>query len=204
VVLIIALLITGRWAIALRVSPHSLTTEAENSEINVAVVKKIPRERVSLGQLISNAHDEVVFFGISAKRSVTDDKFRRTLEQLSNPKIRIRFLLLDPVCAAFDERAQEEGEPSEAWRSDLQTTTTRLSAYKHRMNLDIQLRFFSVYPIWRAIIVDRKQVYVSVFLPGKRGTEAFQYHLSVENEELAYGLIKTYHTIWEQSREVSL
>ena len=204
VILIFVLLLAGRLLVALYTSIRSLSAEMQQSRTNVAITKTAPSGRVALGDVLLKARNEIVFFGISAKRSVTDDTFRRALERIENRQLRLRFLILDPSCSAFEERAQEQGEPSDTWRADQQTTTSRLSAYKRLMNLNIELRYFSSYPIWRAIIIDREQVFVSTFLPGKRGTEACQYSLNAANEELAYGLVKFYHTTWKQAREVQL
>lgn len=203
-ILAFLLLLAGRLVIALNVSIRTLSVKLEHGTANVAIIKTPPSGRVALGEVLLKAHNEIVFFGISAKRSVTDDAFRRSLERIENRQIRIRFLILDPSCEAFEERAREEGEPSDTWRADQQTTKGRLSAYKNMFNLNIELRYFSVYPILRAIIIDREQVYVSIFLPGKRGTEACQYALSAADEELAYGFVKLYHTTWKQAREVGL
>lgn len=179
-----------------------LRAALSNPGTPTAIEKLLPAHRKSVGDLILEARNEIAFFGISAKRTVTEDAFRRSLERIEHRGIRIRFLLLDPSCEAFEERAREEGEPSDAWRADLQTTMTRLRAYRNNMSLDIQLRYFSTYPIWRAIIVDRERVYVSTFLPGRRGTESIQYIMSGVDEQLAYGIIKSYTVAWKNAREV--
>ncbi|MFJ3642000.1 hypothetical protein ACIPRD_19900 [Streptomyces sp. NPDC090108] len=171
---------------------------------NIRIEKMAPVDRTSLADVLLDAREEVVFYGISAKRSVTEDSFRRSLERLEYRNLRIRFLLLDPSCSAFVERARDEGESADAWRADMQTTISRLSAHKASSNLDIRLRMSSRYPVWRAIIVDREQVYVSTFLPGKRGTEAHQYALKRSEEEVAHGIIKSYRLSWKESREVEL
>jgi len=168
-------------------------------------IRKVPAsERRSVGGLLLSAREEIVFFGISGKRTVTEDFFRRALERMEHREIRIRFLLLDPLCEAFDARAKEEGEPTGSWGADLETTAARLSAYKRHMALDVRLKYYASYPIWRAIVIDREKVFVSVFLPGKRGTEASQYILSKNDEELAQGIIKAYLVAWKSGRELDL
>jgi hypothetical protein len=202
IVLFIAVCILVRFVITLYASIRALATSLPSAE--VAITKTAPPLRVSVGEALMKASTELVFFGISAKRSVTDDIFKSALAAIADPQLRIRFLLLDPTCEAFEQRARDEGEPSETWRQDQQTTITRLSAYKRARGLNIELRLFSFYPVWRAIIVDRQEVFVSVFMPGRRGTEASQYQISRINEELAYGIISSYHTAWHAARSIEL
>ncbi|MFI0219753.1 hypothetical protein [Streptomyces lydicus] len=86
----------------------------------------------------------------------------------------------------------------------MQTTVSRLASHKNSANLDIRLRFSSAYPVWRAIIVDREQVHVSVFLPGRRGIEADQYSMKKPEEQIAHAVIKSYQLAWKQAQEVAL
>ena len=203
-ILVVVVCVLARFCAAFYSALRALSETAMASEHSVAISKTEPPTRLALGEALIKARTELVFFGISAKRSVTDDLFKRALDHLQNPQVRIRFLLLDPGCSAFEDRARDEGEPVESWRSDQQTTITRLTAYKRARNFNIELRFFSFYPVWRAIIIDREEVFTSVFLPGKRGTEASQYRISRTDEELAFGLINSYHTAWHSARSIDL
>ena len=199
VVLFIAILLLARFSITLYSAVKDLSSRVQGG--STTITKTEPPLRVTLGEALLNARTELVFFGISAKRSVTDDAFKRAIEHLEDHQLRIRFLLLDPSSEAFVQRVRDEGESSDAWNADQQVATSRLGSYKRRLNLNIELRYFDSYPIWRAIIIDREEVFVSVFLPGKRGTEVSQYRLSRVNEELAYGIINAYHTAWHEARE---
>ncbi|GAA4486459.1 hypothetical protein GCM10023191_012670 [Actinoallomurus oryzae] len=181
----------------------SASTSEENTA-TINIVARAPSERLSVGDLISETRREIAFFGISAKRTVTEDIFRRALEKRHDRPIIIKFLLLDPSCKAFDERAKEEGEPSDAWRTDLETTVSRLRAFAKLMGVSIEMRLATGYPVWRAIIVDDEQVFVSTFLPGRRGTEAIQYCMSRSDVELTHGIIKSYQLAWKQARKVAL
>jgi len=202
VILLISVLLLARFCFTLYFSIRSLSARIPIT--NVAITKSEPPVRITLGEALLRARTELVFFGISAKRSVTDDAFRRTLERMEDPQLRLRFLLLDPSSEAFARRARDEGESPEAWNSDQNVTTNRLKAFKQQLNLNVELKYFSFYPVWRAIIVDREEVFVSVFLPGRRGTEAAQYRLSKVNEELAFGIINSYYTAWQDAKEKAL
>ena len=168
------------------------------------IEKAKPSDRLSLADVIQGAREEVVFFGVSAKRTVTEDGFRRSLELPENRNLRLRFLLLDPSSSAFEQRARDEGEPADTWRADIRTTIARLAACKAGRNMDIRVRFSSEYPIWRGMMVDRDRIFVSVFLPGRRGTEADQYAMSRVDEELGYGIGKCVQLSWKNAREVRL
>jgi hypothetical protein len=71
----------------------------------VEITKTTPPLRVSVEEALMKASTELVFFGISGKRSVTDDIFKSALASIQDPQLRIRFLLLDPACEAFEQRA---------------------------------------------------------------------------------------------------
>lgn len=201
-ILFVSFCVLARFTAALYVGIRKGQIDAPAG--HVAITKTGPPARVSLGEALQTAREELVFFGVSAKRSVTDDIFKSALAQMADPQLRIRFLLLDPESKAFEQRAHDEGEPPETWRSDQQTTISRLSAYKRTRGFNVELRFFAFYAIWRAIIVDRETVFVSVFLPGRRGTEASQYRITKATEELAFGIINSYHTAWHDARSAAL
>lgn len=166
-------------------------------------VPRHPADRASLGDLVPAATQDLCFFGVSAKRSVTEDSFRRSLEKYGKHPPKLRFLLLDPKSAAFERRARDERESSEVWRVDQEMTVMRLKSYKESLGIDVEVRYSSRYPVWRTIIIDRKKLYVSPFLPGQRGTESTQYEFGIPDSELAVGLLQDFEVSWESARKES-
>lgn len=199
--------VLARLAVGQHQALRAATTAAAGSATETppaGIVVRQPLERVSLGDLVAEARQELCFYGVSAKRSVTEDSFHRSLKRHDGTPPKLRFLLLDPQSPAFERRAKDEREPTKAWRSDLEVTVSRLRGYKESLGVDAELRLSSRYPIWRAIIVDREKVYVSVFLPGRRGTESTQYEFATSESEIALGLLKDFEISWEEAREVRL
>lgn len=186
------------------IMPQHLDGSATQAHLINGIVHRPAEDRLSLGDIMSEAERDVLFFGIIAKRSVNEDSFRRALERSGRSQIKIRFLLLDPYCSAFSERAEEEREDADAWRSDYEATIARLRAYKKTLGVDISLRITENYPIWRVMILDSDRVCLSPFLPRMRGTEAMQYDLSQSGSQLAYGWVKYSQVCWDEAREVML
>ncbi|MGV9674557.1 hypothetical protein ACWDSJ_04680 [Nocardia sp. NPDC003482] len=163
-----------------------------------------PGTYTTLGAAMSAAQHEVFFMGISAKRSVTSDDFRRALDLRSARHLRLRILLTDPASSAYVARAREEGEDHETWKADYGTTVARLKSFKDLHGLDVELRLTNLYPIWRAIGIDNNTLLISHFLPGKRGTESLQFEIHSDETELAYGWFKYFQIGWKEAKEVPL
>jgi hypothetical protein len=160
---------------------------------------------VTLGTVAADAARQVDFCGIIARRSVGDDAFRRTIERRRYDSLQLRFLLLDPACPSFSERAREEGESVVSWASSLESTVEHLRNYRRELDLDVTVRLTDFYPVWRLILVDESLVHVHNFLPGKRGTEALQYSLSnATTPEFVYGFRRYFAMLWASASEVPL
>lgn len=159
---------------------------------------------VSLAEVIGQARRDVLFVGISSKRSISDDRLRRILSTGASQNVTLRVLLLDPACDAFAARAREEHESAETWKLEHQAALQRMRELKSKYDADIRLRISSEYPIWRVMIADGDRIWVNPFLPGVRGTEANQWHMVYPVNQLSYGIIRTAERMWSDAKEMPL
>lgn len=159
-------------------------------------------DRTSFGGMLGEVKSEIAFFGITAKRSVNDDRFKDLLTKKTGRPIRIRFLLLDPTSEAFHRRAEEENESVNGWTEELSSTLHRLTHYRQVYNVDIQVRFYEIYPIWRLTILDNSTVLVNFFLEGLRGTESDQLIMRDATSQWAYSYIKFFNSMWNHHSSI--
>jgi hypothetical protein len=153
----------------------------------------------ALAEVLSEVRDELCFMGIVAKRSISDDLFKEFLRRHAGSHLRLRMLLLDPNSQVFADRANEEKESAEGWRQDLTSTVERLRHYKELFSLDIQVRLYALYPVWRLIIIDHHKVIANCFLEGRRGTESHQLCMQDNGSEtqFAHSFVRVFELIWK-------
>lgn len=162
----------------------------------------VPRR--TLAECLPLAKHEVMFIGVTSKRTFSDDTLRSLVSSQAVDHVSIRVLLVAPKSKAFADRARDERESAETWKHDQRATVERLKAFHSRYGLSVELRFTNEYPIWRMIIVDQEVAWLGAFLPGKRGTESTQWRIQYPEVDMTYGFIKWAQTLWENAEEVAL
>lgn len=169
-----------------------------------AIVPKTGPDRLDFDAFVQQAQRRVDFMGIIAKRSVNSDNFKAFLASRRDMSFEFRFLLLDPKCSAFAQRAADENESADAWLSDLQATVSRLFHYAVKYNISVKIRLYNLYPVWRLMIRDDTVVAANTFQMGMRGTESSQVVLDMSRHELARAFAKVFETTWSgAAREIA-
>jgi hypothetical protein len=165
---------------------------------NISGVSSLRPAR-SMPELLSDVESELCFMGIIAKRSISDDRFKSFLRKHAGSSLRVRILLLDPTAQVFLDRALEERESAEGWKQELTSTIERLRHYRQLFNVDVQVRLYSLYPIWRLVIIDKRKVIANCFLEGKRGTESDQFLMEDRDSEahLAHSFVRHFELVWK-------
>jgi len=160
------------------------------------------KEKLAISDVLHEARSEVCFLGISAKRSFSDDTFKDFLSKHSGTAMRVRVLLLDPACDAFARRAQEERESAQSWTQEVAATINKLCHYRNTYGVDIQVRYYRLYPVMRLIIVDNRKLIVNFFLEGRRGTESSQLVFEDSESDVARFFLKWFNAVWQFHSEV--
>ncbi|GAB3169644.1 hypothetical protein GCM10027059_34910 [Myceligenerans halotolerans] len=86
--------------------------------------------------------------------------------------VRVRVLLLDPECAAVDQRAAEIGESSASFADGIRLAESRLRELAD--GVDIQVYRYSTLPTWRIIRCDAA-MFIGTFDAGWEGHESAAY-----------------------------
>jgi hypothetical protein len=188
-----------------------LMTEVRNLRRNLGLAG-IPgcqfrmSDKLTLASVLNEAPNEVCFLGITGNRSFNDDQFKRFLEsQHAGTGIRLRVLLLNPNSKAFSRRAAEEKAPVNSWKLELEATIHRLRLYREEYRVNIEVRYYDVFPVLRLIIVDKRKIVINFFLDGRRGTDSSQLSFDDSPSDLANFFVKWFNVIWDyHSQETDL
>lgn len=166
------------------------------------LVSRIGIRRIDLGNEVPDIRDYDIaenenfyFLGISAKHFVYDEPFRAKLVKIGHNRCQIRFLLLKPDGEHISRRAQDEAQPVEEWRRHVEDSVRELLLLGKSKGINIEVRLYDCYPIWRLISGRNGCMYVSYFLHGKRGRDSP--HLLLANDQID-DLHCAYHKQFEE------
>jgi hypothetical protein len=164
--------------------------------VNVNIGSNTPIESICEG-----ANHSFYFWGISGKRTASNPRCREAMIRIGRNGGEIRFLLLSPKSSKLVQRAGDEQEGSEAWINDITATRTRLQQLAERETINIQVRYFDRYPVWRMNIIDRRTIYLNWFLPGKQGPESPELKLSVVDDGICWPFLREFDDCWEEAAD---
>lgn len=197
--LFILLVFSSSLAAALFVRLHATIQETNLQSFSF----RSGNEKMTFDDLVTETRQKFKFLGIIAKRSVNSDSFISFLEKHRNSTLELQFLLLDPSSAAFEQRAKDERESADSWRADLEATISRLHHYAAEYRVNIQIRLYDVYPVWRLMIKDDSVVVANMFLPLKRGTQSSQIVSKVPDSEIGQCFLCQFDTMWARGTQIA-
>jgi hypothetical protein len=132
---------------------------------------------------------------------VNNSKFESAIVALARKGGDVRFLLMDPNSPNLGRRADDEGCSKEIWVQDIKATITRLKDISQKHGASIKIRFFSEYPLWRMLLVDRRLVYLNYFLDRHRFTDSPQITLKNSDMGLLNVFQKMFDELWESASD---
>jgi hypothetical protein len=165
--------------------------------------RREPGERVE-SFLYRSAKRNVKFMTISG-RSIFSGDVEEAL-QSSNDNFSLQILLYDWRATDFevkmrDERRTTEPEIERA-RRKAKEIAREFCDLGQQHTLNLQVRLYKDYPIWRMLIVDNKIAYVGYYPPNKRGYEGPMFVFRKDDKEsLFYPMNQYFDWVWNKSDE---
>jgi hypothetical protein len=169
----------------------------------VGIVQSFPTfaKGPGLPQIIESVTTEFVFWGISAKSLLSNDEFRELMIKKSKGDCVFKFLLLKPTSPFVAMRALEEGDTAIGWKNEIEANVIRLKELKDEHHLNIEVRLYNRFPVFRTIFVNSNTMYFgwySIGLPGIRSPL-----LIIQNGQgtLYHPLRLIFNEIWSSGEE---
>lgn len=139
------------------------------------------------------------FLGVSSKRTMSNPVVQKKLIELGKDGGEIKILLLNPESEFVKSRADDEKESSKAWVSDIKATIERLKDLANRKDINIEVKLYDQYPVWRLSVVDDEEMYVNFFLKGQQGPQSQLLYVKNKDNDLFNALMLEYERIWDSS-----
>jgi hypothetical protein len=165
---------------------------------NVFIVKK-----PMLTQYLNEVENSFYFWGISAKRTTSTPELQQKLIEIGRKNGDIRFLLFNPKGPELKCKAEDEGDDWRSWEKEISATIQRLKSIAKNNGIDIKIRVFDEFPVWRMTILDCKRIYLQYFLSGKQGPQSPLFVIDGKLDSLFWPFFLEFKKVWEnRSMEV--
>lgn len=132
------------------------------------VMKEARNMGVSEYDIASQVKREFKFCTISG-RSIYTGSFEELLKEKAKDSCNFYFLFFDPDSEFFEGKMLSEGSEVNNSKEKIKTATRSLCELKNTYKLNIHVRWYKDYPIWRFIIADQEKAYVGFYPPSKKG-----------------------------------
>ncbi|MCP5108182.1 MAG: DUF4062 domain-containing protein [bacterium] len=158
-------------------------------------------ERVE-SYLYKSANSIVKFMTISG-RSVSSGDVEEALKT-KGIDFRFKLLLFDWNSPHFEKKMRDErrGSQSEIDRAAEKACNVAKDFLKmgEAFEIDLEVRLYSEYPVWRLMIIDNETAYIGYYPKGKRGYEGPMFiHPLNEDGSLFYPVNQYFDKLWVQS-----
>jgi Domain of unknown function (DUF5919) len=130
------------------------------------------RDRHLESGLIRQCRDSFDFMTITGRTSLNRAEVEAAIKERGSVRsCRFRILLLDPESEHLDRFCRVEGSSPAQTREKIHATTKSLLRVKaeHRVNLSV--RWYDSYPVWRVAVVDNATAHVGYYQRGRKGYE---------------------------------
>jgi hypothetical protein len=170
-----------------------------------AGIREIPKTASTDIELSSSScTNSFYFLGVSSNRTANNNTLLQQLAALARSGGDVRFLLFDPNSTHLERRASDEGATPEIWSKDIAATVERLSAAAIAHGTRFQIRYYSAYPIWRMIILDRRTIRLNFFLDKRRLTDSPVLELGIGDMHIQQAFLKHFDELWQSGRDAQL
>lgn len=148
---------------------------------------------------------EFVFWGISAKTIIHSDDFRNVIIQKARGNTRFRFLILDPDSDCVALRAAEEGDTATGWKREIEANIDRLLQMRDQLGLNIDIRLFDAWPVFRLIFVNDHTLYFGWYPHASQGIHSpLVVTANMNSRPSLYDPIRRlFNDFWNHGKEVA-
>jgi hypothetical protein len=123
-------------------------------------------------KLIKECNSTFAFMTITGRTSLHRADIEAAIKQRATAKqCKFRFLLLNPESGYLEPFCRNEGSSAEQTRDKIIATTRALLRLASENALDVEVRWYDEYPIWRIVFVDDAVVHVGYYERGRKGYE---------------------------------
>lgn len=147
-------------------------------------------------EMIHEVTSEFRFMGISAKTLLIDEAFDREMIQKARGSCHFKFLLLNPQSKYVKEKAIEEGDTPIGWKNEIEASIERLHTLRDQHHLNLEIRLFDSYPIFRIILVN-SIMYFSWYPSGRRGSTSPMQISENINQSMYEPFSNYFNKLWE-------
>lgn len=153
--------------------------------------------------LYKSAKNSVKFMTISG-RSVYSGDVEEALKGKGSSDFNFKLLLFDWNSPWFPHKMRDERRTSEVEIELAAEKACRVAENFLKMGrlyeLNLEIRLYSEYPVWRYMIIDNEFVYLGYYPTDKRGYEGPMFiHRKGEAGSLFYPVDQHFNRLWEQS-----
>lgn len=176
--------------------------------VSIGVKKTYPKMKDSrkIGEseyhIASRVTRSFKFCTISGRSSIFSSDFENLLKEKARDRCEFFFLFFDPESKCFEEKIREEGSDVKNSKGKIQEVTRALCQLKDEFKLNIHVRWYSEYPIWRFIISDDQIAHVGFYPPGKKGYEGPWVIFDNKKESsFFHPFSKYFDLLWKNAKE---
>jgi uncharacterized protein DUF5919 len=153
-------------------------------------------------EILEDVSSSFDFIGISARTMLINEIFIEKLLKKAKGKNKFRFLLLNPDCNNVDIKSSEEGDIKSSWENEINASIERLKSLKKEHKLNIEIRLYESYPIFRQIILNNTLMYFSWYPTGQRGTSSPVMCFDDSKKSIYQPLKANFEEIWKTSIQI--
>lgn len=164
---------------------------------HVGIAEILIENKPQLRDVISTSEHSIYFWGISAKRTTSTPELKKKLIEIGRKGGDIRFLLFNPESPHFKRKAEDEGDNYISWDQEINATIQRLKAIAKKHKINIKIKLYDHFPVWRAIITDKKIIYLNYFQTGKQGPQSPSIQLYDKTDSIFNPLYTNFMETWD-------
>lgn len=155
-----------------------------------------------VSEILDNVSVSFDFIGISARTMLIDELFIDKLIKCAKGKNKFRFLLLNPDCENVEIKSNEEGDIKSSWQNEINASIERLKSLRKEHKLNIEVKIYNSYPIFRQVILNNSTMYFSWYPTGLRGSSSPMMCFDDSKKSIYQPLKANYEEIWKMSEEI--
>jgi hypothetical protein len=155
-----------------------------------------------VSDILDNVSFSFDFVGISARTMLIEELFIEKLIKSAKGKNKFRFLLLNPNCENVEIKSNEEGDTKSSWENEINASIERLKSLKKEHKLNIEIRLYNSYPIFRQVILNNSIMYFSWYPTGQRGSSSPVMCFDDSKKSIYQPLKANYEELWKSSIEI--